>query len=102
MDMEVVTLCGSLKFKKEIMETAVRLESEGKCVLNIIFSLDGDKDNLSEEDLRQHDLAHKKKIDLSDAIYVVNVGGYIGSGTKSEIEYAIQKKKHIYYLENVN
>lgn len=44
------------------METAVRLESEGKCVLNIIFSLDGDKDNLSEEDLRQHDLAHRRKL----------------------------------------
>ena len=42
---------------------------------------------------------HKRKIDMADAIYVINVGGYIGSSTKSEIEYAKQQSKEVYYLE---
>ena len=41
-----------------------------------------------------------KKIDLSDAIYVINAGGYIGSSTKLEIEYAKSHNKEIIYLEN--
>lgn len=40
-----------------------------------------------------------KRIEISDAIYVVNVGGYIGSSTKKEIEYAISLNKEIYFLE---
>ena len=31
---------------------------------------------------------HKRKIDMADAIYVINKDGYIGSSTKSEIAYA--------------
>ncbi len=43
---------------------------------------------------------HKRKIDMADSIYVVNVGGYIGESTKSEIEYAREHNKKIMYLEN--
>ena len=42
---------------------------------------------------------HMKRIDISDAIYVVNVGGYMDSSTKKEIEYAISLNKEIYSLE---
>ena len=42
---------------------------------------------------------HKRKIDMADAIYVINVGGYIGSSTRSEIEYARRMGKEILYLE---
>ena len=44
---------------------------------------------------------HKQKIDMSDEIYVINVGGYIGESTKSEIEYAKEKGKGISYRESV-
>ena len=44
---------------------------------------------------------HKQKIDMSDEIYVINVCGYIGESTKSEIEYAKRKCKKIYYLERI-
>ena len=47
------------------------------------------------------DNMHKRKIDMADAIYVINVGGYIGSSTRSEIEYARAKGKEVYYLEPV-
>ena len=42
---------------------------------------------------------HKRKIDMADAIFVINVGGYVGSSTKSEIEYAIAHDKEVRYLE---
>ena len=42
---------------------------------------------------------HKRKIDMADSIYVINVGGYIGESTRSEIEYAIANGKKVEYLE---
>lgn len=42
---------------------------------------------------------HKRKIDMADEIYVINMGGYIGSSTRSEIEYASATGKTIHYLE---
>ena len=44
---------------------------------------------------------HKRKIDMADAIYVINVGGYIGESTRSEIDYATRHGKEILYLEPV-
>ena len=43
----------------------------------------------------------KRKIDMADEIYVINVGGYIGSGTKSEIEYAKETGKTVRYQEEL-
>jgi hypothetical protein len=43
---------------------------------------------------------HKRKIDMSDEIFVINVGGYIGESTKGEIEYAIKTGKKVKYLVN--
>ena len=43
--------------------------------------------------------AHKRKIDMADEIFVINVGGYIGSSTRSEIEYAHSTGKIVRYLE---
>ena len=45
---------------------------------------------------------HKRKIDMADEIYVINVDGYIGSSTRSEIEYAKEHGKKVNYLYNVN
>ena len=45
---------------------------------------------------------HKRKIDMADEIYVINVNGYIGESTRSEIEQAIKNNKKVNYLENVN
>jgi len=44
---------------------------------------------------------HKRKIDLADEIYVINVGGYIGSSTRSEIDYATETGKIVRYLEQM-
>lgn len=47
------------------------------------------------------DELHKRKIDLADEVFVINVGGYIGESTASEIKYAKQLGKPIRYLEHV-
>ena len=44
---------------------------------------------------------HKRKIDMADSIYVINVGGYIGESTRSEIEYAKEHGKGVEYLEPI-
>lgn len=96
--MKIITLCGSLKFKEKMMEVAEKLALEGNCVITPVYPT---KDNFTRTDEQIESLknAHLKKIDLSDAIYVVNVNGYIGDATKLEIEYAKNNNKEIIYLE---
>ena len=43
---------------------------------------------------------HKRKIDMADAIYVINKNGYIGSSTRSEIQYAIEHGKQVIFMED--
>ena len=42
---------------------------------------------------------HKRKIDMADEIFVINVGSYIGSSTRSEIEYAAANRKAVNDLD---
>ena len=42
---------------------------------------------------------HKRKIDMADEIFVIDVDGYIGDSTRSEIEYAKATGKPVRYLE---
>ena len=46
------------------------------------------------------DELHKRKIDLADEILVLDVDGYIGDSTRSEIEYAKTHGKSILYLSD--
>ena len=104
---KVITLCGSTRFKDEFMEAQKRLTLEGNIVISVgLFGHAGDAEvweNMDEGTLTKTkemlDDMHKRKIDMADEIYVINVGGYIGSSTKSEIEYAKATGKGIRYLE---
>lgn len=42
---------------------------------------------------------YKRKIDMADEIFVINVGGYIGDSTRSEIDYAVKQGKKVCFLE---
>jgi len=97
--MKIITICGSLKFQKEMMITAEKLALEGNCVLTPVYPV---IENLEKEEkqLEKLKLAHFKRIELSDSIYVINVNNYIGTSTKLEIEYAKKLGKEIIYLEN--
>ena len=104
---KVVTLCGSTRFKDTFMETQKRLTLEGNIVISVgLFGHSGDQevwegkseDAITATKLMLDDM-HKRKIDMADEIYVLNVGGYIGSSTRSEIEYAKAHNKPVHYLE---
>ena len=99
--MKVITICWSLKFKNEMMKVAEQLALGGNCVITPVYPTE-DNYTRTAEQIENLKNAHFKKIDLSDAIYVINVNGYIGKSTKLEIEYAKSNKKEILYLENWN
>ena len=104
---KVVTLCGSTRFKNEFVTAQKRLTLEGNIVISVgLFGHSGDDevwDGMDEGTLSKTkemlDDMHKRKIDMADEIFVINVGGYIGDSTKSEIEYAIAHGKIVRYLE---
>lgn len=95
---KIVTLCGSVKFWDKIQEVNEKLAIENEYVV-IGLTPRVTNRNFTEHEKKLLGELHKTKIDLSDAIFVVNVGGYIGESTKGEIEYAKQKGKEIIYLE---
>lgn len=99
--MKIITMCGSLKFQKEMMELAEKMELEGNCMLVPIYPTNPDKDAYTEEEAEVLDKMHREKIKISDAILVVNVNNYIGSSTKSEIEYAKSLNKEIIYYTDL-
>ena len=97
---KVITLCGSTKFKDDFMREQKRLSLEGNIVISVgMFGHSGDEEVWTEGVKEMLDDMHKRKIDMADEIFVINVNGYIGSSTQSEIEYASKNGKRIVYLE---
>jgi NAD(P)H-nitrite reductase large subunit len=97
---KVITLCGSTRFKDAFLEAQKRLTLEGNIVISVgLFGHSGDDEVLTESIKQMLDDMHKRKIDMADEIFVINVGGYIGDSTRSEIEYAKASGKTIRYLE---
>ena len=94
----IITLCGSTRFKKEIMDTARALTLEGHIVLAPFVFHHAEDEEMSTETKIRLDNLHKEKINMSDAIFVVNVNGYIGESTYGEIDWANRMKKQIYFL----
>lgn len=100
----IVCLCGSTRFKDAWYEQTKRLTHEGNIVLGV-----GDLDTSEagrttnvplDPDLKAKlDELHLRKIDLSDEVLVLNVGGYVGESTRREIEYARQTGKRLRFLE---
>ncbi len=100
---KVITLCGSTRFKDEFLEVQKRLTLEGNIVISVgLFGHSGDDEVWTPGTKEMLDNMHKRKIDMADGIFVINVGGYIGSSTRSEIEYAQRNGKEVQYLEDIN
>ena len=95
----IITLCGSTKFKEEFLQQQKKLSELGFLVLSVSFFNHADRIEVSSEDKISLDRVHKRKIDLSDGIFVINSGGYIGYSTRSEIEHASRLGLMIDYLE---
>ena len=104
---KVITLCGSSRFKDAFMQVQKRLTLEGNIVLSLgLFGHSGDTEvwegmdegTITKTKMMLDDM-HKRKIDMSDEIFVINVNDYIGDSTKNEIKYAkANGKKVSYYM----
>lgn len=101
MKIKVITICGSMRYSKEMMKIAEELElKEGYAVIQCVYNIDGQR--YEGVDASILDKIHRRKIDISDAIYVVNIDGYIGNSTRKEIEYAKNNGKEVIYHEKVD
>ncbi|MBS6628718.1 MAG: hypothetical protein KH282_06530 [Clostridiales bacterium] len=104
---KVITLCGSTRFKDAFIKAQKDLTLQGNIVISVgLFGHSGDDEvweGMTEDTVtatkQMLDDMHKRKIDMADAIFVINVGGYIGVSTRSEIAYAVSTGKDVYYLE---
>ncbi len=95
----VITLCGSTRFKEDFERVNKELTLAGNIVISVgCFGHAGDV--FTDEQKVMLDDIHKRKIDMADAIYVINKDGYIGESTKSEIQYAARLGKHIVFMED--
>ena len=97
----IVTICGSTKFKDEIIKAAHDFTMQGHIVLMPCVFGHADDEELTPEDKIRLDNLHKEKINMSDAIFVVNKDQYIGASTFGEIDWADRMKKQIYFLEEI-
>lgn len=115
----ITVLCGSTRFGEAFRSANLRLTLDGHIVLSIGCDTKSDTELALSETARlpglttgdaaqpqwvrdikaRLDELHKRKIDLADSVLVLNVGGYIGESTRSEIAYALACGKPINYLE---
>ncbi len=99
--MKIITVCGSLRFYKEMMEITEKLELEGNCMLVPIYNPSrANKDDFTEDEALMLDKMHKERIKLANAILIINVDNYIGNSTSKEIEFAKSLNKEIIYYSD--
>ena len=94
--MKTYTMCGSMRFEKEMQKTAFILETRhGFNILQCVYN--PENTDISDEQKLFLEKSHYRKIDLSDGIYVMDIDGYIGKSVEAEIEYAQKHNKEIIY-----
>lgn len=102
----IVCLCGSTRFYEQFQKSNYEETMKGKIVLTVGVYPHSQRQSkqpevgFTPEQKNMLDELHKRKIQLADEILVLNVGGYIGESTRSEIEYARQFHKEIRWLED--
>lgn len=94
-----VCLCGSTRFKEAYIEANKTETLKGNIVLSVGLYGHEEKIDMDGPIKAMLDELHLRKIDFSDEILVLNVGGYIGSSTSKEIAYALSQGKKVRYLE---
>ena len=93
--MKPLTICGSMRFAEDMQSIAFDLETRhGFNVLQCVY---GDGEHLTTDQRAALSRAHYQKIDLSDGIYVVDIGGYVGQSTQKEIDYARAQGKEVLF-----
>ena len=101
-DRKIVTLCGSVRFKEEFERANENFTLAGWIVLSVgCFNHEWLHRPENNAELLKDglDSLHKDKIAMSDMVFVLNKGGYIGKSTASEIEYAQKLGIPTYFME---
>ncbi len=100
---KIVCLCGSTKFKQQFIKTNFKETMKGHIVISVGWfgHADGEIYTPTPEEKIALDELHKRKIDLADEVLVLNIDGYIGESTRSEIDYAVEQGKRIRYIEAI-
>lgn len=104
MNPKIVCFCGSTRFANTFMIERWKLEKQGIITMGINILPNGyfthsDHHGAEQEGVKHIlDELHKRKIDLSDEVVILNVDGYIGESTRIELDYAISIGKTITYL----
>lgn len=107
MKTKIVCFCGSTKFAQTFMIERWKLEKKGIITLGINILPNGYFEGENHHGAEQEgvkeilDELHKRKIDICDEVIILNVDGYIGESTRSELEYAKSINKSIKYLEPI-
>lgn len=91
-----VCISGSMRFHNEMLRLAQKLTRQG-CVVLMPFVSVAPDEQASPELKKMLGEMHSQRIDMSDLLYVVNVGGYIGESTHDEISYAQKRGVPIHY-----
>lgn len=100
--MKTICLSSSLRFKGIIRQTIQRFEEIGIIALFPNLDFGPGKDKLDKGTMKQLCRDHFKAIDNSNALYVINPDGYIGTLVTIEIGYTLGKGKPVYYSEVAN
>ena len=94
--MKTITICGSMKFAEQMKYIAWKLEIEQE--VNVLQCVYNERnESITDDMLKRLTSAHYKKIDLSDAVYIVDIDGYIGTSVEQEISYAKENGKEIIF-----
>ena len=98
----VITLCGSTKFKEAFMHVQKELTLAGNIVISIgAFGHSGDYVVFGENNKVMLDEMQLEKINMSDAIFVIDKDNRIGTRTYDEIRYATCNYKFIYFYTDI-
>ena len=95
---QVITLCGSTKYKLHYQLVNTWLTLNDNIVISVSCFGHTDKLPFQENEKELLDKVHKDKIYISDTIFVIDPNKYVGHSTLSEIGYAENHKRNIFYL----
>jgi len=95
----IIAICGSMRFYERMFEEQIRLSKEGNIVLLPIIGLTNDEPDLIPDEKELYCAIHFQKILMADAIFVVNINGYVGKDTINEIIFAATCNKAIMFME---
>ncbi len=101
---KIITLCGSTRFTGEMLREAWRLTIAGNIVIhwNILegkeaFSHGAEREGGNVKEII--DALYLHKVAMADEVRVINVDGYVGESTTSEVRHGLKLGKHITWLE---